>query len=99
MLLWLSDNSLTQTGARGGSEEIKLIFYAAGCIPGSTREVPGFLQHFYAAESKSSASKPAFYFTCQIGRCLSGYVGVRDRRWSNNLVLGNPCPTAPKRQK
>lgn len=61
-----------------GSEEINLIFYTAGCVPGSTREVPGFLQHVYAAESKAIASKPAFCFLCQIGRLLSGYVGVRD---------------------
>lgn len=62
MPLWLSDNSLTQTGTQCGSEEMNLVFYAAGCVPGSTREVPRFLQHFYAAESKSSASKPAFFF-------------------------------------
>lgn len=55
MLLWLSDNSLTQTGTQCDSEEINLICYAAGCAPGSTRRVPGFLQHFYPAESKSVA--------------------------------------------
>lgn len=100
MLLWLSDNALTQTGTQCGSEEINLIFYAAGCVPGSTRKLPGFLQHFYATESKSTASKPTFYFTCQIGRCLSGYLGVRDgsREWSKNLMLRNPCPTAPNKQ-
>lgn len=100
MLLWLSDNLLRQTETQRGSEEINLIFYAAGCTPGSTRKLPGFLQRFYAAESKSIASKPAFCFICRIGRCLSGYLGVIDGsgEWSRNLMLKNPCATAPNKQ-